>query len=400
MDLPRLDHRGGGRVGRRTFVTAVAGILAGPAVVAVSGPVYAARTRPKTYFPPRSIDRTGTVDVTAELTAWLAGLPDGSVADLRRGVYRIDRSLKVQGRSGLRLVDGEFRVMAPSVEFDWVGRSVRRHLWFTHCTDLSLDGISLTGQNSTNDAGVPVDLDGQATYDANREWEHALAVEDCDGVRVTNFRADAVFGDGVYWRRVRDATLHGFEISRNGRQGVAATAASGLQLSNGWIRHSRRSGIDLEPNTPSDTIEDVQIANMTIGSRLIALTAGGPGTVRNVHAHDITVTSRSVPTLWMVAHSGGRRDNWTVERLTAVNVVGSPAPVVKAQDANELVLRDFVVPCAPSRAMTGVEVRRPAAVELTRCSFPGATRLASMIEPTQDYALTVTDSSPTAVDVA
>jgi hypothetical protein len=339
------------------------------------------------------------VDVTAELTTWLAQLPDRAIADLQHGVYRIDSSLKVDGHSMLRIIDGDFRVRAPSVELDEVGRSQRRHLWFTNCADLSLDAISVTGQNTTNDAGAPVDKDGQARYDAAREFEHALALEDCAGVTVTNFSADAIFGDGAYWRRVTNGTFSGFEVSRNGRQGVSVIAGADLTIVNGWIRHSRRSGIDLEPNSSTEIIENVEIAEMTIRSRLISLTAGGSGTVRNISVHDITVNSASTPTLSLASSSGGRRDNWTVERWTTLPLLGSPQPAVNARDAEGLVLRDFTARCDPTRDMSGFQVSRPGAVELTRCTFPGAARLARVIDPTPSYTLAVTDCAPTLVEV-
>lgn len=338
-------------------------------------------------------------DTTGEIAAWIAGLPDGAevtFAASQGRVYRIDRSLAVTGKRGLTITDAAFRIGAPSTELDSAGRSTRRHLWFTSCTDLVIDRVSVQGQNTTGDDGAAIDVTGQARYDALREWEHALAVEDCQRVRVTGLRADAVFGDGVYWRRVADGRLDDFSVSRNGRQGVAAVAANGLVISNGTIVNSRRSGIDLEPNTASEVIEHVEIADMEIGSRLIPVNATGPGTVRDVHVHDVVVTSGSVPSLSLVSGSGGRRDGWTVERWTSTGVLGSPLAVIRAFDASDLVVRDFSATCDPDRAMTGIELVRPGVVRLQRCTFEGAARLVTSFDPVADASLTVVSCVPEA----
>lgn len=342
-------------------------------------------------------------DTTADLAAWLTGLPAGSSVSLGASegrVYRIDGALKVDGASGLTISDAAVRVAVPSAELDSQGRSLRRHLWFTHCTDLTLDRISVVGQNVTDDDGAPVDQDGQAAYDPKREWEHALAVEDCDRITVTGLTADAIYGDGAYWRRVTDGHLDGFTVSRNGRQGVAMVSTSGLRLLNGVIRHGRRSGVDLEPNSPDEMIQDVEIGHLNIRSRLLPVTAGGPGTVRDVHVHDMIVRSGSVPTLSLVPNHDGRRDGWTVERWTTNASLGSSAPAVRGSRVDGLVLRDMTVPCTPGRKMTAIGLDQPGIVEITGCDFPGAAQLLTVTHPAPNHAVTESDNSLTQLSAA
>lgn len=336
-------------------------------------------------------------DQADEVAAWLTSLPAGSHATFASDqgrIYRTDRSVKVAGAVGLTITDAALRVGAPSSELDGQGRSLRRHLWFTKCTDLALHRVSVSGQNVTQETGEPAGLDDQGTYDAAREWEHALAVEDCEGVTVTDFSADAIFGDGAYWRRVTAGRIDGFTVSRNGRQGVAMIATNGLRLLNGVVRNSRRSGIDLEPNFPGEVIQDVEIGHMDIRSRLLPLTAGGPGTVRDVHVHDIEARSNTAPTLSLVPNSGGRRDGWTVERWTGHANLGSPLPAVRGFNVDGLVMRDVTIPCDWRREMTGVGVDHAGTVELVRCYFPGAARLVTISNPEANHSLRVEDCNP------
>lgn len=327
-------------------------------------------------------------DMRDDLAAWITGQDAGPLAfDL--GVYRCDRTLELTVHDttihGLTL---DVTAPAPPDEItERNGVSARRHLLLRDCTNVTVDAYTCRGGNTHDDDGQPIDETGQADWDATRPFEHAICIEGGEHVTVTDLTADAVYGDGAYFRGVSHARLDGFTISRNGRQGIAIIDAHDLAILNGTIVHSRRSGIDLEPNHDDNVMADIEIGHVTIRSRLIPITRSSKGISRRVHIHDIDSSGTGGQILSL---AGDVNHDWTVERWTETGMGGSPAPRIRAKNIDHLTLTDITAPCESRREMTGVALTRAGTVEMTRCRFPGAAHLVDA----QGADVTITDCEP------
>lgn len=316
------------------------------------------------------------LDQTAELLAWYDSVQGGPVsfgADLGR-VYVVNSIFDVADRD-VDISNFSLKVTedASGADVGHDGKSKRRHIRFTNC-NVTLDNITVVGQNQFDADGNPIDDDQQAVWDATKPFEHGLCFESCPNVHVTNYSVDGVFGDGAYIRDTANSTvLDGFRVANNGRQGVAVISGAGsVKILNGEITHSRRSGIDLEPNVDREHIADVEIGHMKIQSRLLPITRGGQGTLGNLYIHDVDLGTSGVPRLNI---EGDHNENVIIERVSQSHQAGSPAAIVNVRNTESITLRDLTLPARDGRDMTAVRLSNVGSLSMLRCVFKNATRL-------------------------
>jgi hypothetical protein len=225
---------------------------------------------------PSTIDASGTKDVTDELNAWLASVPNGRVILFpRNAVYRVERTLLIQNRTDL-LFDGQGSTLlvteASPYTSDMANRS-RAHITLTGGERIAFRNLKLRGANS--EGGWVVDLEAQHAF--NVRGTRDLIIENCEMTET--------FGDGVYLASSANRVkIRNNRIYNIGRQGIALTGAHDVLIENNHIYDIRRGIIDLEPNSGSGWIYRLRIQDNRIGShRLQFLPAGGgPGYVEYV----------------------------------------------------------------------------------------------------------------------
>mgnify|MGYP001366316055 CR=1 FL=1 len=243
------------------------------------------------YDVPTSIDPTGSVDVTAELLAFIASVPDGSIIRFPAGAtYRAEGSLRIENRNNLVFEGNGATVIADST----ADRN-RRHWWFVGGSNITIRDLGVRGANPN--AGT-----SEAAYVASLEAQHGFEFAGVIGVLLERARVTDVYGDFVYLgpgagRWSQNVVIRDSHFERNGRQGVAVTGARDVLITGNFISHTRRATFDLEPNGSGWGASNIQIVGNQIGpGRLLFVAAvGSPsGLVSDVLVKDNTLSGRAM----------------------------------------------------------------------------------------------------------
>ncbi len=294
------------------------------------------QTTPPIVQVQNSVDPTGSVDVTAQLREAIASVPAGGTLKLAHGArYLVEGTLRIKQREGFTL-DGNGATITATTPRS-VGDS---HIWVYGGSDIAIRDLKIVGANP--DAGI-----GEAAYHEDHETVHGIRANGTAGLEIDRVSVTDVFGDFLYVGRdddknwSSDVWVHDSTFARNGRQGLAFTAVRRVVVERNTISQTRRSTIDLEPNTPSWGVEDVQIIDNTIGPgrlRFIASHGGGPVTnvviARNkLEGHVLSVDIKP-PDL------DRRAGVWVVENTSDTEA----APPIKIIRVDGVVVRDNVQP--------------------------------------------------------
>ena len=129
----------------------------------------------------------------------------------------------------------------------------------------------------------------EGAYNVEQETQHGFRIEGVDGVELDHVRVSDVYGDFVYIGRDKDRVpsqnvwIHDSTSARNGRQGIAVTAATNVIIERNTIR----------PHAPLDDrprAERAQLAHLervradnTVGKgRLLFIASHGQGPVDDI----------------------------------------------------------------------------------------------------------------------
>lgn len=311
------------------------------------------------YPVPGEIDATCGRDVTAELLAWIAGVPDGSTLVFESGAcHRIDGELRIEDRHDLTFEGNgaELRAVAE-------GDRDRRHLYLFGGSNLVLRDLVIRGANPR--AGTATEA-----YRPDRAFQHGVALHGVQGALLERMTITDVFGDFVYlglsgtnghagdraW--CRDIEIRDSRFERNGRQGIGIVAAERVAIRDSYLGDVRRSIFDLEPNSNEGGARDILIeGNRTGRSRLLWLASKGHGSnVSNLSILDNVMEAPSgVPIILIEAPRSGRRSGVVIEGNEFV-VAGSPQPAFRFTRVDDVVLRDNTASFPPNRRMTAVRL--------------------------------------------
>jgi hypothetical protein len=355
-------------------------VVVGPlATIALSGAeVTALPTQPRlaasTRYPiPASIASDCSTDVSADLNAFFASVPDSArIVFPTDGCFRTETQVLITGKSNW-VIEGNgslFRRTEPTpVELQYPNNN--RHIGLVLNDHLTVRNLKVTGLNVTSDIVGGV---GFGSYLTALGFEHGFAVLGSTNVTLDHVAASDVYGDFIYLApsfavRTTGVTILGGRFDRNGRQGITILANRVL-IDGVDIDHSRRAGFDFEPNTPSNFVQDIEIRRSTVLSHLRAFSAGGTGAVDNVNIHNNTVLASAVPVFYGQSN-GHTRDNWTVRDNVVVSPLGAPgAPIWLWNAQNALVARN-TIRVDPRRSMYALDVGAGTTAAL-RCNwFPG-----------------------------
>jgi hypothetical protein len=286
---------------------AAAAVL-GAAALVLSSPV--AAQAPGPVVVPPEIAADCSVDVTSELAAWIASVPDGSTLELAAGgCYRIDGTVTVAERSNL-VLDGKGATLRAGSE----GDQERRHLRFVGGSNVEVRDLVVRGAQPNTRVG-PED------YREDRAFQHGFALQGVDGFTIDRVRVYDVFGDFVYvgpggGRPSRDVTVRDSTFSGSGRQGIAVTSGERLTFRGNELRGVAMSFFDLEPNRSGDAARQIEITeNVTGRAAGFWLMAPATGAVGDVSIAGNVMRTRTAGLFWVI----GTRDT----RAGPVTVAGN-----------------------------------------------------------------------------
>lgn len=103
------------------------------------------------------------------------------------------------------------------------------------------------------------------------EWGMGISIKGAENVRVENSLIQDCWGDGLYIGKTekknfsKNITIKNLEFQNNRRQGISVISAINLSIINPVISNTKgtppESGIDLEPNHPSEYLQNIKIIN-------------------------------------------------------------------------------------------------------------------------------------------
>lgn len=294
----------------------IVGASAVPASAAIAAPAAPESDAPVTgmlvHIAPRTIDASGATDVTDQLNAFFASVPNGGTISLRtNGRYRVNGTLSLANRTDVTL-DGNGSMIFAATE----GSRDRSQLSIDKGSRIVIRDLSIKGAN-------PIGGLAEGAYRSDKAFQHGIRILGAHDVEVDRVQISDTFGDLIYISDASDfirgdhtfaerVWIHNSYLTRNGRQGIAVTAARDVVIERNTITVTRRATIDLEPDTPTEGASGIFILNNQIGPGLLRFVAAhGNGPVDHVviaynrlHGRDLAID--------IAPPSGARRSSFYV----------------------------------------------------------------------------------------
>jgi hypothetical protein len=331
---------------------------------------------------PEVIDPTGQLDVTEELQAFLASVPQGATIRFPANArFRVEGPLLIEDRTDMTIegngallfatTDGSQIDPPQPLKHKWPRK--RAHLIFHGGGGIVVRNLEIRGAHPNPGA------DGE--YVAALEGQHGIVLRGVQGAELDGVRITDVYGDFVYlgahgnqqtgrhW--TRNVHIHDSHFERNGRQGFGITAAEDVLLERNYIGDVKRTALDVEPNGDGGgaiglTVRDNHFGEIH-GHWLAA--HGKVGTVRDITLEDNVLNAKMRVSSNVV---GPRRKNFRIVNNVSDKMVGSPAPLMTLHLIDGLEVRGNRHPLNKRREMTGVYVTQSCQVTVEDNSFTGA----------------------------
>jgi hypothetical protein len=307
---------------------------------------------------PASIPADCSRDVTSDVGAWIASVPNGSTLIFQRhGCYRVERTIEVKDRVGLNLFgNGAYFKRFESSPPELQHPNASAHWRFVGGSDITVQWMGVEGTNTVADQRPEF-----GSYLVNFEFEHAFAFHGVSNVVVDNAWADAIWGDGLYFAGgdqyapgpCRGVRVSSFVVDRNGRQGVALSNVEGALLERVEIWHSRRAGFDLEP--PPGSVRNVEIRDSYTNTIGLAFASAGRGDVSDIEIHHNRIDGSSVPWVYVKDSLGDRRANWSIHDNQVLQGLGSPMAMLYFVRVDGVDVRGNVSHAATTQSRKAVE---------------------------------------------
>ena len=318
---------------------------------------------------PAAIPADCSRDVTADLTAWFASVPDNSVLSFApNGCYRVDGTLVIAHRSGLTFEGNNATVKQVTDGSELVNpKKVRtRNVWtFATSTNLVVRNLTTVGAN-------PFAGRDDRAYSPKFEAQHAYLIQGVNGMVMDNVDAYDVFGDFVaLGGNVSNFTVRNSSFARNGRQGWSINGTN-IVFENNSITETRRATIDMEPPLPTFASKNVYIRNNDVGpGRLFFFSSvGAAAPMDNINITGNRLHKKAF--VVFVAPPKGSRSNYHVVGNVSDGPVSGFGSAMVFKNIQGLEVRGNTIPTQWSHHLTGVGVSRSDNVMITNNSFRGA----------------------------
>lgn len=256
-----------------------------------------------TYNVPATIDKTGAADASAALNSWLASVPNGtannpSIVTFPAGAtYRMDHGLKFSNRNYLTF-EGNGATLKSNGAVAAIESDSPFALWGGN-SNIIIRNFKITG-------------DWPGSYTTTKEGLHAILIQG-NNVEAYGNTIDKVWGDAFYVGNFSNTVnIHDNHIISSGRNGVSIISGQNITVSNNTFDRSAYVTFDIEPNNSSETINNVNFKQNTIGkwdtAEFFAIDGSSTGApISNITVDTNTVTNSSLKA-WS-ASTVGRKTN-------------------------------------------------------------------------------------------
>jgi Right handed beta helix region len=336
------------------LVVASVGVL-GSVPAASAASTVPAETAPGVYTAPGSISSDCSRDVTAEIVAWIASVPDNSTLYFTpNGCYRVDGTIQIKYRNGLTL-DGQgatFREFTNGMELGLRDARTRGVFAFWRGSNLTLRNTIAIGANPN--AGTRPEA-----YFAPLEAQTAYTIGGVDGMVLDGVQAYDVYGDFVYvGPATRNLLVENSRFARNGRQGWTVNGGQNITFDHNSISQTRRATIDMEPSNQSDVASNITFSNNQIGpGRLFFFSSEGvASTIDGVNIIGNRLTGKSM-TIHVNPPKGIRSNYRVVGNYSDTRQLQDGGGVMAFSDVVGLEVRDNRQPVQANFKVSGVSIR-------------------------------------------
>jgi hypothetical protein len=320
----------------RVAVTAVLIMLFATSVADVSS----ASAKGKVYPVPSRIDATGKRDASAGLSAFVAGVPNGSrIVFEAGGTYRMDHGLKIRNKRNLEL-DGNWATLSSNPKTARIDSDSLIALWGGN-NGIVIHDFHFDGNDPTPGVFGPV------------EHVHAVLILG-DNVEVYNVTAEAIPGDFVklhesgtatVWSKnahIHDATVK--SVGRNCLTVIAGQDAVFERVNCGVVGYTV---FDIEPNSSDQGARNIIFRNNTATSwsNSFVSAEGARGSV----VRGITISGNTVikDSLLTAIELSSRRKNIRIRNNTSR--VAAHGPVLRLAHIDGLTIRGNSQPLRSGR---------------------------------------------------
>jgi hypothetical protein len=349
-----------GRVGVAVACAIAIGLLGAPATGAGAAV-------PPVVTVPTSIATDCSRNVTTEILAWIASVPDGSTLQFGpNACYRVDGTLRVRYRHNLTFEGNHatFRAFTDGSELGSAWNIRTRSMWnFADSTNLTLRNTVVIGANPNAGRG---DLAYRAIYEA----QHAYLIQNTQTALLDHVEAYDVYGDFVYvGSNSSDVTVRNSTFSRNGRQGWTINGTNVL-FENNSISETRRATIDMEPALPGWVARNITIRNNTIGKGRLYFFAsvGAAATIDNVNVIGNHLIGKSMR-MYVDPPKGTRSHYRIIGNTSDTPLSQAGGAALGFRDIVYLEVRGNTVPIQGGRGISGVSIENCAHVQVTDNTF-------------------------------
>lgn len=222
----------------------------------------------------------------------------GGTVYLPAGTYMVNPDQSIRLRSNIKLkLDGKAVLKArPSIEE-----------YYNIILILNADNVEITGGKIVGERYRHVGTTG--------EWGSGIGILGSSNVHINDLAITDCWGDGIFigpsWPNTLDykeycsqVTIERFNLYNNRRQGISVISAKNLVIRDGEASYQNgtrpESGIDLEPDRPSQFLENVLIENVTtkhnqIGILVALTTWNGSSSRLSINIKNVTDVGSPFP---------------------------------------------------------------------------------------------------------
>ncbi|MEP6623133.1 MAG: right-handed parallel beta-helix repeat-containing protein [Acidimicrobiia bacterium] len=317
---------------------------------------------------PASIASDCSHDVTAELMAWIASVPDTSTLNFAAdGCYRVDGTIVVSQRNGLTFEgnNATFRQVTDGSEIVNPKFVRTRNVWtFGRSTNLVVRNLTTFGAN-------PYAGRGERAYKPKFEAQHAYLIQGVKGMLMDHVAAYDTYDDFVFvGPGTENLTVQNSTFARNGRQGWTINGTN-IVFQHNSITDTRRATIDMEPSAPSWVSKNIYIRDNDVGPGRLYFFAsvGAAAPMDNINIIGNRLHKKAFQVF--VSAPKGMRTNYHIVDNVSDGVTSGFGSSMVLWHISGLEVRNNTIPLQPSHPLAAVGLRGSEHVRVTDNVFRG-----------------------------
>lgn len=276
------------------------------------------------FRPPNTVKSDCSIDVSDQLNAWIAGVPNNSTASFPPGAcYLAQRALDIFNKTGINFSGNGATLKRTTNNVGVrIGNDVEQ-INVQDSSSITISSLTIQGPKDPN------------KQDQTLESQHGVGLHGVSNILINNMTINNVWGDFVYMGPGVNVFLNSgvtFQNSRGfdaGRHGLGMIDGDHVTVANNVLRGVYHWIVDLEPgnNVPASNvlIDHNTTDQLVLPTSRGFVSSGGP----NNGVHDVTISNNTITGyLWIYMHStnwntaAGRRKNFTIINNVATDPTG------------------------------------------------------------------------------